>query len=65
MEDHTRLHWLDERHLMNSEVNDGKVRCDPLTGIPKAIVISGKAALQFFIGQECGNADFLSSSSNI
>ena len=41
MEDRTRLNWLDEKHIVTSEVNEGKVRCDPLTGLPEAIAVSG------------------------
>jgi hypothetical protein len=38
--DHTRLHWLDEKHAVNKDVKARKVRADPLTGCVPCICVN-------------------------
>jgi transposase len=37
----TKFHWLDEKHLLNRDVESNKVRADPLTGYIPCIFVNG------------------------
>ena len=37
----TKFHWLDEKHLVNKDVEATKVRVDPLTGYIPCIMVNG------------------------
>jgi transposase len=39
--DHTRYHWLDEKHMVNKDVEATKVRADPLTGYIPCLYVNG------------------------
>jgi transposase len=38
---HTKFHWLDEKHMLNKDVEPTKVRADPLTGYIPCIYVNG------------------------
>jgi transposase len=37
----TKFHWLDEKHMLNKDVEPTKVRADPLTGYITCIYVNG------------------------
>jgi hypothetical protein len=37
---HTKFHWLDEKHMLNKDVEPTKVRADPLTGYIPCIYVN-------------------------
>ena len=39
--DHSKFHWLDEKHMVNKDVEASKVRADPLTGYIPCIYVNG------------------------
>ena len=39
--DHSKFHWLDEKHMVNKDVEATKVRADPLTGHIPCIYVNG------------------------
>jgi transposase len=39
--DHSKFHWLDEKHMVNKDVEATKVRADPLTGYIPCIYVNG------------------------
>lgn len=39
--DHTKFHWLDEKHLVNKDAEPKKVRADPCTGYIPCIFVNG------------------------
>ena len=39
--DHTKYHFIDEKHLVNKDVCPNKVRADPLTGYIPCILVNG------------------------
>jgi transposase len=39
--DHSKFHWLDEKHMLNKDVEPNKVRADPLTGYIPCIYVNG------------------------
>jgi hypothetical protein len=38
---HFKYHWIDEKHVVNSDAYDDRVRADPLTGRVWCIFVSG------------------------
>jgi hypothetical protein len=41
LHDHMEFHWLDEKHLVNKDVEVTKVRVNPLTGYIPCIYVNG------------------------
>jgi hypothetical protein len=39
--DHSKFHWLDEKHIVNKDVEATKVRADPRTGCIPCIYVNG------------------------
>ena len=39
--DHSKYHFLDEKHLVNKDVEPNRVRADPLTGYIPCILVNG------------------------
>jgi transposase len=39
--DHSKFHWLDEKHMVNKDAEATKVRADPLTGYIPCIYVNG------------------------
>jgi hypothetical protein len=38
---HMKYHWIDEKHVVNKDAYDDRVRADPLTGRVRCIFVSG------------------------
>jgi hypothetical protein len=41
MPDHSKFHWLDEKHIVNKDVEGANVRADPRTGCIPCVCVNG------------------------